>query len=71
MFLFGEHIRTGAADLAGQAVALAVVIAAAAVLSHSCHTAGQDDHAVQLIWPNRVARSEQIHSSAMSPSAIR
>ena len=50
---------------------MAAVIAAAAVLSHSCHTASQDDHAVQLIWPNRVARSEQIHSSAMSPSAIR
>jgi drug/metabolite transporter (DMT)-like permease len=43
-FLFGEHIRTGAADLAGEAVALAVVIAGAAVLSHSCHIAGQDSH---------------------------
>jgi drug/metabolite transporter (DMT)-like permease len=41
MFLFGEHIRTGAADLAGEALALAAVIAAAAVLSHSCHLAGE------------------------------
>ena len=41
MFLFGEHIRTGAADLAGEALALAAVIAAAAVLSHSCHLADQ------------------------------
>jgi len=53
------------------AFGLAVVIAAAAMLSASCHTAGQDSHPVQLIWRNRVARSEQIHSSAMSPSAIR
>jgi hypothetical protein len=44
VFLFGEHIRTGPADLAGEALALAlaVVIAGAAVLSHSCHLAGQD-----------------------------
>jgi drug/metabolite transporter (DMT)-like permease len=41
MFLFGEHIRAGAADLAGEALALAVVIAGAAVLSHSCHAADQ------------------------------
>jgi hypothetical protein len=44
MFLFGEHIRTGAADLAGEALALAAVIAAAAVLSHSCHLAGENSH---------------------------
>jgi drug/metabolite transporter (DMT)-like permease len=42
MFLFGEHIRAGAADLAGEALALAVVIAGAAVLSHSCHAADQN-----------------------------
>ena len=40
-FLFAEHIRTGAADLAGEALALAAVIAAAAVLSHSGHLAGE------------------------------
>jgi drug/metabolite transporter (DMT)-like permease len=44
VFLFGEHIRTGAADLAGEALALAVVIVAAALLSHSCHLAGEDSH---------------------------
>ena len=44
MFLFGEHIRTGAADLAGEALALAAVIAAAAVLSHSGHLAGENSH---------------------------
>ena len=42
VFLFGEHIRTGAAALAGEAVALAVVIAGAAVLSRSSLIAGQD-----------------------------
>ena len=35
VFLFGEHIRTDAASLAGEALALAVVIAGAAALSHS------------------------------------
>ena len=44
VFLFGVHIRTGAADLAGEALALAAVIAAAAVLSHSCHLAGENSH---------------------------
>jgi hypothetical protein len=45
-FLFAEHIRTGAADLAGEALALAAVIAAAAVLSHSCHVAGENTRPV-------------------------
>ncbi|HEX5297800.1 MAG TPA: DMT family transporter [Streptosporangiaceae bacterium] len=42
VFLFGEHIRTGAAALAGEALALAVVIAGAAVLSRSSLITGQD-----------------------------
>jgi len=42
VFLFGEHIRTGPAALAGEAVALAVVIAGAAALSRSSLIAGQD-----------------------------
>ena len=42
VFLFGEHIRTDAAALAGEAVALAVVIAGAAALSRSSLIAGQD-----------------------------
>jgi hypothetical protein len=36
VFLFGEHMRTGAADLAGEVAALAIVIAGATALSHSC-----------------------------------
>jgi drug/metabolite transporter (DMT)-like permease len=42
VFLFGEHIRTGIMDLAGEALALSVVIAGAAVLSRSCLIAGQN-----------------------------
>ena len=42
VFLFGEHIRTGGVGLAGEALALAVVMAGASVLSHSCLIAGED-----------------------------
>jgi hypothetical protein len=40
--LFGEHIRTDAAALAGEALALAVVIAGAAALGRSSLIAGQN-----------------------------
>jgi drug/metabolite transporter (DMT)-like permease len=62
VFLFGEHIRTGPADLAGEALALAAVIAAAAVLSHSCHASGENRHPSHLVKP-------AVHSAAKSPSA--
>jgi hypothetical protein len=42
VFLFGEHIQTDAAALAGEALALAVVIAGAAALSRSSLIAGQN-----------------------------
>jgi len=42
VFLFGEHIRTGPAALAGQALALAVVVSGAAALSRSSLIAGQN-----------------------------
>jgi hypothetical protein len=42
VFLFGEHIRTDAAALAGEALALAVVIAGAAALSRSSLVAGEN-----------------------------
>jgi len=51
VFLFGEHIRVGAADLAGEALALAVVIGAAAILSHSCHIADQNSHPSSRVKP--------------------
>ena len=44
VFLFGEHIRTGAGDLAGEALALAIILAGASALSHSCLILGEDGH---------------------------
>jgi hypothetical protein len=41
VLLFGEHIRAGAVDLAGEALAVAVVIAGAVVLSRSCLALGE------------------------------
>jgi hypothetical protein len=43
VFLFAEHIRTGVLDLAGEALALAIVIAGASILSHSCLILGEDE----------------------------
>jgi hypothetical protein len=43
VFLFDEHIRTGILDLAGEALALAIVIAGAWILSHSCLILGEDE----------------------------
>ena len=40
--MFSEHIRTGGFGLAGEALTLAVVMAGASVLSHSCLIAGED-----------------------------
>jgi hypothetical protein len=54
VFLFGEHIRTGAADLAGEALALAVVIGGAAALSRSGLIAGENGH---LPWEHQPALS--------------
>jgi len=42
VFLFGEHIRTDAAAMTGEALALAVVIAGAAALSRSSLIAGEN-----------------------------
>jgi drug/metabolite transporter (DMT)-like permease len=42
VFLFGEHIQTGILDLGGEALALAIIIAGATVLSHSCLVIGED-----------------------------
>jgi hypothetical protein len=44
VFLFGEHIQTGAAALAGEVLALAVVIAGATALSRSCLIIGEDQY---------------------------
>jgi drug/metabolite transporter (DMT)-like permease len=59
VFLFGEHIRTGPGDLAGQALALAVVIAGASALSRSL---GRDGH------PSREHRPA-VRSAVGAPTA--
>jgi hypothetical protein len=41
VFLFGERIRTGPWDLAGEALALALLIVGASALSHSCFILGE------------------------------
>lgn len=41
VFLFGEHIRTGPLDLAGEALALALVVMGALGLSRSCFILGE------------------------------
>jgi hypothetical protein len=42
VFLFGEHIRTGTGDLVGEALALAIIVAGASALSHSCLILGEE-----------------------------
>jgi drug/metabolite transporter (DMT)-like permease len=45
VFLFGEHIRTGVVDLAGEVLALAIIVAGAWTISHSCLILGEDGYA--------------------------
>jgi hypothetical protein len=75
MFLFGEHIRTGAWDLAGEALALSVVVAGAVALSRSCLTLGEDGHppypgtpAVSSVAGMRSDRELVVAGRAPSPS---
>ena len=55
VFLFGEHIRTNAAALAGEALALAVIIAGAAALSRSSLIAGENAPRPASIRPPQAA----------------
>ena len=64
VFLFGEHIRTDAAALAGEALALAVVIAGAAALSRSCLILGENA-------PPSGQHQPAPGSAASAPPAIR
>ncbi|HEY2079264.1 MAG TPA: DMT family transporter [Streptosporangiaceae bacterium] len=41
VFLFGEHIRGGPLEMAGEAASLALVVAGAVALSHSCFILGE------------------------------
>jgi hypothetical protein len=52
IFLFGEQVSTGVLDLAGEALALAVVIAGASILSHSCLILGEDDESAVRCLPS-------------------
>jgi hypothetical protein len=64
VFLFGEHIRTDAAALAGEALALAVVIAGAAALSRSSLIADKNA-------PPSRQHQPAPHSAASAPPATR
>ena len=59
VFLFGEHIRTDAAALAGEALALAVVIAGAAALSRSSLIAGENAPPSRQHQPARKQRRQR------------
>jgi len=51
VFVFGEHIRTGMVYVAGEALALGIIAAAASVLSHSCLIRGEDGD--PSCWPGQ------------------
>jgi hypothetical protein len=54
VFLFGEPVRTGILDFIALALALALVIAGASVLSHSCLVAGEDGSSP--CWPSEAGQ---------------
>jgi len=64
VFLFGEHLRTGAVDLAGEALALAVVIAGAVILSRNRLALGENGHPSCLPRPAGAGRTAEEGSSA-------
>src|SRR5207302_10401933 len=66
-FLFGEHIRTDAAALAGEALALTVVIAGAAALSRSSLIA--DENAPPAVQHRAAPSSAASSAPATRPSA--
>ena len=64
VFLFGEHIRTGVVNLAGEALALAIIFAGASALSHSCLILGEDGHPSCLPGQSQVqAHPQQLRQS--------
>ena len=62
--LFGEHIRAGAVDLAGETLAVAVIIAGAVVLSRSCLALGESRRPSCPPQPARAARTAEEGSPA-------
>jgi len=68
VFLFGEHIRTGAGDLVGEALALAIIFAGASALSHSCLVLGEDGDPSCLSGQYQVpANRKQLHAPGYQP----
>ena len=66
VFLFGEHIQTGAAALAGETLALAAVIAGAATLSRSCLVLGENQGPA---CPDQPAAGRAAHAPGRQPVA--
>jgi hypothetical protein len=68
VFLFGEHIRTGAGALAGEVLALAIIFAGASALSHSCLVLGEDGDPSCLSGQYQVpANRKQLHAPGYQP----
>jgi drug/metabolite transporter (DMT)-like permease len=67
VFMFGEHIRTGVADLAGETLALAVVIVAATALSHSCHVAGETGGPTKAGAPTKAGSPSKTSQTSTPP----
>jgi drug/metabolite transporter (DMT)-like permease len=67
VFLFGEHIRTGTLDLVAEALALAIVVAGAFTLSHSCLIVGEDGRPSCLPAAER-APGEPLRELALDPT---
>jgi drug/metabolite transporter (DMT)-like permease len=66
VFLFGERIQAGPWDLAGEALALALVVAGAATISHSCFIRGEvgDPSCLPAGMPTRTAsRQREAHTA--------
>jgi hypothetical protein len=76
VFLFGEHIRTGVMDLAGEVLALAIIFAGASALSHSCLILGEDGDPSCLsgqyqVRAQRKQLSELDHQPSAHPAGVR
>jgi drug/metabolite transporter (DMT)-like permease len=61
VFLFGEQIQTGPWDLAGEVLALALVVVGAATISHSCFIRGElgDPSCLPADFQSRAASRER------------
>jgi hypothetical protein len=65
VFLFGEHIRTGAGDLVGEVLALAIIFAGASALSHSCLILGEEGYPPCLPGQDQAQDQVQAHGAEL------